>query len=75
MDGHWWCEDIIWPANFFLLAISPSKERQVESDQNVFHEGDVLHIRYSTFDEEHTKRELIAIVGEQDYDESQVELE
>lgn len=68
-------KDIIWPANFFLLAISPSKERQVESDHNVFHEGDVLHIRYSTFDEEHTKRELIAIVGEQDYDESQVELE
>jgi H+/Cl- antiporter ClcA len=66
--------DILWPANFFLLSIIPSKTRRVQIDDHgskVFHEGDVLHIRYATFDEEHTKAELTAIVGDQDYDESE----
>ena len=66
-------KDILWPSNFFLLSIIPSKSRQVQIDQQgdkTFHEGDVLHIRYATFDEPHTKRELTAIVGEQDYDET-----
>ncbi len=71
-------KDILWPANFFLLSIIPSKSRQVQIDQQgdkSFHEGDVLHIRYATFDELHTKKELTAIVGEQDYDETSTVLE
>jgi hypothetical protein len=32
------------------------------------HAGDVLHVRYSTLDEEATREELMAIVNEQDYD-------
>lgn len=66
-------KDIFWPSNFFLLSIIPSKSRKVQIDQQgdkSFHEGDVLHIRYATFDESHTKKELIAIVGEQEYDET-----
>ena len=66
-------KDILWPSNFFLLSIIPSKSRQAHVDQQgsmTLHEGDVLHIRYATFDEEHTKKELISIVGEQDYDET-----
>ncbi len=66
--------DILWPSNFFLLSIIPSKSRYAQIDQQgakVFHEGDVLHIRYATFDEPHTKAELTAIVGEQDYDETE----
>lgn len=68
-------KDIFWPSNFFLLSIIPSKTSQVQIDQQgdkSFHEGDVLHIRYATFDEPHTKQELIAIVGEQDYDEESI---
>lgn len=67
--------DILWPANFFLLSIIPSKSRLAQIDQQgakVFHEGDVLHIRYATFDEQHTKEELMAIVGEQDCEEEKV---
>lgn len=67
-------KDIIWPANFFLLSIIPSKTRYAQVDgqgEKTFHEGDVLHIRYATFDEAHTKAELIAIVGDQDYDETE----
>ena len=66
--------DILWPSNFFLLSIIPSKTRQVQINQQgekIFHEGDVLHIRYATFDEEITKKQLIAIVGEQDYAETE----
>lgn len=67
-------KDIIWPSNFFLLSIIPSKSRKALIDQEgsmTLHEGDVLHIRYATFDEQHTKEELICIVGEQDYDETE----
>ena len=67
-------KDILWPSNFFLLSIIPSKSRYAQIDQQgdkFFHEGDVLHIRYATFDEPHTKKELTAIVGEQDYDETE----
>ena len=65
-------DDILWPTNFFLLSITPSKTHHVEIGQanKSFHEGDVLHIRYATFDENHTKQELTNIVGEQDYDET-----
>ena len=66
--------DILWPSNFFLLSIIPSKSRHAEIDNQggkVFHEGDVLHIRYATFDEVHTKAELTAIVGDQDYAETE----
>ncbi len=71
-------KDILWPANFFLLSIIPSKSRQVQIDQQgdkSFHEGDILHIRYETFDEPYTKKALTDIVGEQDYDETTTVLE
>ena len=71
---HRHARDIIWPSNFFLLSIIPSKSRHAQVDQQgskIFHEGDVLHIRYATFDEPYTKHQLITIVGEQDYDETE----
>lgn len=70
--------DILWPANFFLLSITPSKSRQSFVDAQgakVFHDGDVLHIRYATFDEAQTKADLIAIVGEQDYNETEASVD
>ena len=65
-------KDILWPANFFLLSIIPRETRYAQIDQQGdkrFHEGDVLHVRYATFDEEHIKQELISIVGNQEIDE------
>ncbi|MBO7187561.1 MAG: hypothetical protein J6V68_04110 [Clostridia bacterium] len=70
---HKHVKDILWPSNFFLLSIIPSKSHYTEVDQQcskIFHEGDVLNIRYATFDEHRNKEKLVAIVGEQDYDES-----
>ena len=68
-------KDILWPANFFLLSIIPSKTRYAEIDQQGdkrFHEGDVLHIRYETFDEEYTKKVLTSIVGNQEFIEQEM---
>ena len=68
-------KDILWPANFFLLSIIPSKTRYAEIDQQGdkrFHEGDVLHIRYETFDEEYTKKVLTSIVGKQEFIEQEM---
>ena len=70
--------DILWPANFLLLSIIPSKTRNPHTDQQTaktLHAGDVLHIRYSTFSEIQTRAELIAIVGEQDFTETITEKE
>jgi hypothetical protein len=67
-------KDVLWPSNFFLLSIIPSKSRYAQIDQQgakVFHEGDVLHVRYATFDEQQTKAYIMAIVGEQDYAETE----
>jgi H+/Cl- antiporter ClcA len=67
--------DILWPANLFVLSFKPSQSRTAKVDEHgekTLHEGDVLHVRYSTIDDTQTKKELTAIVGEQNYNEDQV---
>lgn len=69
---HKHARDVLWPANLLLLSITPSKTRKTQTDPQMakaFHEGDVLHIRYSTFSEEQTRSEIVAIAGEQDFAE------
>ena len=64
--------DILWPANLFVLSFKPSEKRTALIDEHggkSLHEGDVLHVRYLTYDEAITKRDLTAIVGDQDYEE------
>jgi H+/Cl- antiporter ClcA len=66
--------DILWPANLFVLSVKYSTDSTVVVDEhggNGLRAGDILHVRYSTYDEEETKRELTAIVGTQDYVESE----
>ena len=66
--------DIFWPANLFVLSIKHDESRKAEVDEHggkAIHEGDLLHVRYSTFDEEATRAELMAIVGIQDYKENE----
>lgn len=61
--------DIFWPPSLFVLSV---KHQEPISPANVKHtgkaicEGDVLHVRYTTFDEERTMAELEAIVGVQE---------
>ncbi len=66
--------DIFWPANLFVLSVKHDPNRRSEMDvhgEKLLLEGDVLHVRYSTFDEEQTQEELTAIVGEQPRNASQ----
>ncbi len=63
--------DIFWPNNLFVLSLKHDETRNAEVDEHgskAIREGDVLHVRYSTYDETATKDELLAIVGEQDLD-------
>lgn len=69
--------DIFWPANLFVLSLQHDETRGAEVDEHggkAIREGDVLHVRYSTYDEPQTKAELTAIVGEQDYDERETDV-
>ena len=62
--------DILWPANLFVLSLKRGEEGATVDQHGgaEMHGGDILHVRYSTLDEEATREELMAIVNEQDYD-------
>ena len=60
--------DIFWPANLFVLSVKHDETKAAILDEhggNAIREGDKLHVRFSTYDEESTTEELLAIVGEQ----------
>ncbi len=69
--------DIFWPANLFVLSIKRSKANSAIVDE---HGGkhikpyDILHVRYSTYNESLTREELVAIVGEQEYNEAEAKI-
>lgn len=66
--------DIFWPANLFVLSIKHTEKSNAEIDEHggkALRDNDILHVRYSTFNETTTRNELIAIVGEQEYSESE----
>lgn len=59
--------DVFWPANLFVLSVKRAGEEFSEIDEHggiVLDEGDILHIRYSTYNNEATERELRSIIGE-----------
>ena len=66
--------DILWPANLFVLSVKACNKNTAEVDEHGgkgLRAGDVLHVRYSTSDDERSKTELTAIVGCQNYVESE----
>lgn len=65
--------DIFWPRNLFVLSVQHGKKHGAEVDEHggkEIRDGDILHVRYSTYDEEKTAEELMAIVGEQVFAQS-----
>lgn len=67
--------DIFWPANLFVLSVRHDEKAEVdEQNAKAILAGDVLHVRYSTYDEKETKKELMAIVGEQAYQEKEADV-
>jgi hypothetical protein len=66
--------DIFWPANLFVLSVKHDETKRAEVDEHggkAIREGDRLHVRYSTYAEAETRKELMAIVGEQAYTEKE----
>lgn len=62
--------DIFWPANLFVLSVRHAERKRAMVDEHgskSLHEGDVLHVRYSTHDVAASREELVAIVGEQEF--------
>lgn len=62
--------DIFWPQNLFVLSVQHGKKHGAEVDEHggkEIREADILHVRYSTYDEEKTAEELMAIVGQQEF--------
>ena len=61
--------DILWPSNLFVLSITRNPDAEAEVDEHggkTLHAGDVLHVRYVTYDQPTTNAEIMAIVGEQE---------
>ena len=62
--------DIFWPQNLFVLSVQHGENHGAEVDEHggkEIRQGDILHVRYSTYDEARTAEELMAIVGEQEF--------
>lgn len=69
--------DIFWPANLFVLSLQHKENANAKVDEHggkAIREGDILHVRYSTYDENQTRQELTAIVGEQRYREEEADI-
>lgn len=59
--------DILWPNGLFVLSV---KRAQADTEESSLHAGDVLRVRYTTVQDDRTRQELVAVVGEQAFDEN-----
>ena len=50
--------DILWPPNTVILSVEKKN-----SDNSSLESGDILHIRYKTYNETETLSEIIALIG------------
>lgn len=67
--------DVLWPANTIVLSVtraehaeSQNGERLTKDGDKELRAGDILKLRFQTYDEETTKSGLIALLGEQSVD-------
>ncbi len=59
--------DIFWPNGLFVLSVRSAGEKRGGG----LHAGDVLHVRYTTDGSTAAREALMAVVGEQEYDETE----
>ncbi|MBE6658494.1 MAG: hypothetical protein E7604_08625 [Ruminococcaceae bacterium] len=65
--------DIFWPANLFVLSVKHPSDSKAEMDERgdkTLRAGDLLHVRYETYNPQETAAELAAITGTQKPEES-----
>ena len=67
--------DVLWPNNLFVLSLRRSDNRpHIDGHgEKSMYPGDVLHVRYSTYDKKLTDQELCSILGEQTFIEHEWE--
>ena len=58
--------DIFWPNGTFILSHKHTlpEDKRDKRAVKAIHEGDILHLRCTTFDEKATKEKLVAILGD-----------
>ena len=58
--------DIFWPNGTFVLSHKHTlpEDKRDKRAVKAIHEGDILHLRCTTFDEKATREKLVAIIGE-----------
>ena len=62
--------DIFWPANLFVLSVKKNPEAEAVVDEHggkVLRAGDLLHVRFLTYDCAETRQDILAIVGAQEF--------
>ncbi len=59
--------DIFWPNGLFVLSVRSTEEKRGGG----LHAGDVLHVRYTTDGSAAAREALTAVVGEQEYEETE----
>jgi len=67
--------DVLWPSDLIVLSVRRADNHSVMADElseATLHAGDVLHLRYPTYNLDVTHKEISAIVGEQKYSEEEI---
>ena len=67
--------DVLWPSDLIVLSVKRADNHSVMADElseAVIHAGDILHLRYPTYDLGTTHNEISAIVGKQEYSEEEI---
>ena len=62
--------DVFWPQSCVVLSIKKNNKAHTRRESGGIHVGDILHVHYLTTDTALTHRELCAIVGEQEYNDT-----
>lgn len=57
--------DVIWPPTCTVLSIDHKQSQAIHHGTQEICDGDLLHLHYQTYDPEHTRNTLAAILGEQ----------
>ena len=62
--------DVFWPQSCVVLSVKKSTDPHSRRESGGIHVGDILHVHYLTSDTAQTHKELCAIVGDQDFDDT-----
>ncbi|MBR5538862.1 MAG: chloride channel protein [Clostridia bacterium] len=67
--------DVLWPSDLIVLSVERANDHNVMADElyeATLYAGDILHLRYPTYNHGATRDEISAIVGSQEYSEERV---